>query len=168
VTPTDRSSSLVRGDLTQIDRLAADVVRGVDLRFQPGSSGPKLAHPRSLNFIIDQGGSALTSGVVRGLLGIDDPFFITGVELVADQPGTLSIDIQRASFVDIPSFVSLIGGGGTVPTLTSTQTYADPLMTGWTSRQLLPDDWLRFQILASPAPASCTWLSVKLRLRPGS
>lgn len=166
--PDRAAGQLARADQTPIDRAASDIVRALQQRFQPQTS-PRLAHPRTMNFLIAGGGSAITAGI-KGWLGVDDPYFITGIELLADAAGTFQLDIQRTNFTTtpppaVPTFASIIGSG-TVPALTAlTRTYQDNQLLSWSSRQLLPDDIVQFDVTLA---GSATLVLVKIRLRPGS
>lgn len=147
-------------DAAHLERVADEIVRGLDKRGTPPSS-PRLAHPRTINFLIDGGGSAITTGI-KGWLGVDDPFYITGVELIADVSGSIAVDIARASYTNFPIFTSIVGS--TPPTLATAQKYQDNTLTGWT-RTLSPDDILQFNVTSA---SGVQLVLVKLRIRPGS
>lgn len=151
------------GDTTTLDRTAANVIRGFQRRLQDPAQ-PRLAHPRTLNFLIDGGGATITTGL-KGWAGVDDSFYITGVELMADRTGGgIALDIQRASYTTFPIFTSIVGA--TPPQLATPfiQKYQDNALVGWT-RTLSPDDVLRFSVTSA---SSVQLVLVKLRVRPGS
>ena len=96
-----------------------------------------------VDFVIDGGGSTITTGV-KGTLG---PFpygaTIQSWTLDADQSGSITIDILRANNAH-PS--SSIVGGGTKPTLSSAQFNGLQTPSGWTSTVLAVNDLLAFQV----------------------
>jgi len=79
-----------------------------------------LANTRTVNFIIDGGGSELSTGSKGGVI-IDRPFNIDQWTLLADQSGSVVVDVQTATYSDFPTNISSMVGGGTKPTLSTAQ-----------------------------------------------
>jgi hypothetical protein len=97
-----------------------------------------------LDFIIDGGGSAITTGV-KGTIGpLPWGATIQSWTLDADQNGSITIDIFRAN--NAHPTVSIVGGGGTKPTLSSAQFNGLQAPSGWTSTVLVPNDLLAFSV----------------------
>jgi hypothetical protein len=95
-----------------------------------------------IEFVIDGGGSAITTGN-KGWLYIPWPATIFFTRLMADQSGSIVIDILRSTGGAFPS-VSMVGGGNK-PTLSAAQTsFVAP--SGWTSVVLARDDWIAFNV----------------------
>jgi len=91
-----------------------------------------------LEFVIDGGGIAITTGQKRSL-HIPNPGIIFGWRVIADQVGSIVVDFLRANAA-IPS-VSMIGGGNK-PTLTAAQFAGFVATSGWTSTAVAGDDWI--------------------------
>ena len=146
------------------DIVAGQVYRATPLQALNGGSGGFVVDTVGLNndaatiqLIIDGGGVAITTGV-KGYIHI--PWFATVAfwNVIADQSGSISIDVLRAN-AGIPS-VSMIGGGNK-PTLTALQLNgAAP--SGWTSTALASADFLGFQVVSA---ATVTRVTVELFVR---
>lgn len=112
----------------------------------------------TVDFLIDGGGVAITTGP-KGSIG---PLTFAGViqnwTLLADQPGSVTVDILRANNA-VPS-ASIIGGG-TKPTLSSAQYNGLQAPAGWTSITLAASDMLTFSIATA---ATITKLTVGLQV----
>ena len=130
------------------DLIGGDVYRAVYYSGLPGfvvdaMSGPSLNNA-TIEFIIDGGGSPITTGV-KGYLKIGYPAVINATEVMGDQSGSIAIDILRANSA-VPT-VSMIGGGNK-PTLSSQQfNVQNP--SGWTSALLAQSDWLGFNVTSA-------------------
>lgn len=106
-------------------------------------SGPFFTNS-TLEFIIDGGGVAITTGV-KGYLKIGYSANVSAWEVMADQSGSIVIDILRANSA-VPT-VSMIGGGNK-PTLSSQQ-FNVQTPSGWTSAVLQENDWLGFNVVSA-------------------
>jgi len=89
------------------------------------------------NFIIDNPGSAIPTGA-KG------PFMvpagtIVAVRLLADQTGSIKIDLWKDSFANYPPTDADSICGGNEPEITNDDTYEDTTLTGWTTT-LAADD----------------------------
>jgi hypothetical protein len=97
----------------------------------------------TLPFIIDGGGSAITTGV-KGTIGpLPWGATIQSWTVDADQSGSITIDIFRAN--NAHPTVSIVGGG-TKPTLSAAQFNGLQAPAGWTSTVLVPNDLLAFSV----------------------
>lgn len=97
-----------------------------------------------IEFQIDGGGSVITTGI-KGYLKVPWAGSLVFWTLIADQSGTISVDILRANAA-VPT-VSMVGGG-TKPNLAAAQILGSA-PSGWTSTSLAANDWLGFQITGS-------------------
>ncbi len=88
---------------------------------------------------------------------------IVGWEMEADQSGGIVIDLRRCTYGDLPpdSAESLVGAGGTKPTLSSQQRNQDTTLTDWTTT-LSEGDWVRAYVESASTVEQVT-LSVKVR-----
>jgi hypothetical protein len=126
---------------------------------QDVGANPTALLPVALEFFIDGGGAVIGAGVA-GVLEVPFKCDITAARMVADQAGTLQVDVNRATYSGVPTYSSLTASA--TPILSAVQKSQDTTLTGWTTA-LAAGDWLQFQVDASPAPASVTWCQVSLR-----
>jgi hypothetical protein len=110
-----------------------------------------------IEFIIDGGGVAITTGV-KGFIRIPWPATVVNWEMAADQTGSIAVDILRANAA-IP--VTSIVGGGNKPTLTAAQFANATAPSGWTSTSLVSNDWIGFSVTSA---ATMTRVTVDLIL----
>jgi len=87
---------------------------------------------------------------------------ITSWVLTANASGTVSFDITKASSGVIPT-VSIIGGGGVYPTLSSQQIATGSTLTGWTTT-FSAGDVFGFSVRSSPAPATIKNVTLTIRV----
>lgn len=97
-----------------------------------GHKHSRLAERVLYEFIIDGGGSAITTGV-KGDLYIPDAFTITGVALLADQSGSIVVDLWVDTYANYPPTVADTITASAKPTLSSATKYKDTTLTGWTT-----------------------------------
>jgi len=110
-----------------------------------------------LPIIIDGGGSVITTGA-KGFLPVPWGCTISTWSVIADQSGSITIDILRANNA-VPS--ASIVGGGTKPTLSSAQFAGLVAPSGWTSTGLAANDWLGFSV---STVATVTRVTLSLQL----
>ena len=97
-----------------------------------------------IEYVIDGGGSAITAGN-KGAVHIPFVGSIFAWRMIADQSGSITVDILRANS-GIPS-ASMVGAG-TKPNLSAGQLNAGTVPSGWTSTALAVDDWVAFNVTA--------------------
>lgn len=104
-----------------------------------------LPWTRNLQIIIDGGGSAITSG--EKYVGVRIPWNCTilGWYLVADQSGSIQIDLQVDTFANFPPTVADTIVASAPPALSAAQTDSDTTLTGWTTA-LAEGDWMRVYV----------------------
>lgn len=97
-----------------------------------------------ITFVIDGGGSAITTGS-KGFLIIPKGGTINQWTVVADQSGSIVVDVKRSTYSGFPTTTSIVGGSGNKPTLSSAQkNQATP--TSWTSTSIADGDVLEFNV----------------------
>ncbi len=111
-------------------------------------------------FVVDGGGSVLTAGK-KGQLVIPYSATINNVTLIADQSGTVQIDINKSTYSGFPTTSSITASA--VPALSSAQKYQDSTLTGWTTA-ITAGDILEYEVDSSPSPASITRCAVCLEV----
>jgi len=87
----------------------------------------------AIGYTIDGAGSALTAG--RYGPGIQVPFncTITAVTLLADQTGSVVMDIWKDTYANFPPTNTDTITASAKPTLSSARKYTDSTLTGWTT-----------------------------------
>ena len=107
---------------------------------------------------INGGGSVLTTGV-KLYLPVPITMTITGWDLVADQSGSIVIDVWKDTYANFPPTVADTIAGSEKPTLSSVQKNQDTSLSTWTTA-ITAGDVLGFNI---DSVTSCTWITLTLR-----
>ncbi|HEX2910382.1 MAG TPA: hypothetical protein VH186_06205 [Chloroflexia bacterium] len=95
-------------------------------------------------FIIDASGSPITTGI-KGDLSIDFNCTIQSATLLADQSGSIVIDIWKDTLANYPPTVADTITASAKPTLSSATNATDTTLTGWT-KTIAAGDTLRFNV----------------------
>lgn len=99
-----------------------------------GATGPSQVF--GVQFVIDGGGGVIAIGL-KGYLQFDFACVISGVTLLADQTGSIVVDIWKAAYSAFnPGTHPVVGDtitGAAVPTISSGVKYQDTTLTGWTT-----------------------------------
>lgn len=98
-----------------------------------GATGPTGASGRVLRFVIDGGGSAITTGAKKAYLTVPVACTITKARLLADVSGSIVVDIWKDSYANFPPTVADTITASAKPTLSSAQKSEDSTLTGWTT-----------------------------------
>lgn len=98
---------------------ANDSARNTDL--------PKVT---ALEYVIDGGGSAISAGE-KGHLVVPFACTITEVQLEADQPGSIKVDIWKDTYANFPPTDADTICGGNEPEISGAQKHKDTTLTGW-------------------------------------
>ena len=104
----------------------------------------KATPEAGLVFIIDGGGSAITTGE-KGHLEVPFTCNLQQVSLLADQSGSIKVDIWRDTYDHYPPNNGDSICGGNEPEITSGWKYRDSVLSGWT-KVLNKGDILAFNI----------------------
>ncbi len=129
------------------------------LQFDASQNASFVSNTRTLNFVIDGGGSAITTGV-KGHIVLDGDYTVTGWTIIADQSGSIVVDVNRATYANFPTTASI--AGTELPTLSSAQKAEDLTLSSWTTT-LSARDVLEFQV---DSATTVTRVTVALRLVP--
>jgi len=86
----------------------------------------------ALEFIIDGGGSAITTGQ-KGHLEIPFACTISGWTILADQSGSIVVDVWKDTYANFPPTVADTIAGSEKPTLTAAQKNQDLALGTWTT-----------------------------------
>ena len=98
----------------------------------------------SLQFVIDGGGSAITTGQ-KGHLVVPFNMTITGWDIFADQSGSIVVDVWKDTYANFPPTVADTIAGTEKPTLASAQKNQDLTLTTWAT-SLTKGDNLAFNV----------------------
>lgn len=98
----------------------------------------------TLTFIIDGGGSAITTGV-KGDLEIPFACTIIAAALLADASGNIVVDIWKDTLANFPPTVADTITASAKPTLSTATNSQDVTLTGWTTT-IAVGDILRFNV----------------------
>jgi len=94
--------------------------------------------------IIDGSGSVITTGI-KGDLEIPFDCTINRVTLLADQSGSIVIDIWKDTYANYPPTVADTITASAKPTLSTADKSQDSTLTGWTTT-ITAGDTLRFNV----------------------
>jgi hypothetical protein len=117
----------------------------------------------TIQFIIDGGGSVITTGV-KGDIMVPFNCTVLGWDIVADASGTIQVDIWKDTYANFPPTVADTITGTEKPALSSAQKNQDTALSSWTTT-LNRNEWLRINVDASPVPATVTRVTVVIRVK---
>jgi hypothetical protein len=116
-----------------------------------GNTGPSQVF--GVQFIADGGGSTLGTGL-KGYLHFDFPCTINEVTLLADQTGSVVVDLWKCAYSAFnPGTHPVVGDsitGAAVPTISADVKYQDSTLIGWTTA-VSADDVIGFNITSATA-----------------
>lgn len=113
----------------------------------------------SITFIIDGGGEAITTGI-KGALEIPFACTINRVTLLADQAGSIVIDIWKQAYADYPPENAQSITSAAPPTIAGPQMSQDSTLTDWTTA-IAAGDCLMFNV---DSIATLTWVTLSLKV----
>ena len=96
------------------------------------SDMPAVMKEIGLQFVIDGGGATITTGE-KGYVEIPTGMTIESVTLLADQTGSIVIDIWKDTYANFPPDVGDSITASAKPTLSSARKSTDSTLTGWTT-----------------------------------
>lgn len=120
--------------------------------------------PITANFIIDGVGAALATGVAGDLGPFDFVGKIQAVTLLADQSGSVVIDIWKDTFANFPPTDADTITASAPPTISTATNSQDTTLTGWTTA-IAVGDILRFNV---DSVTSITRVTVGLKIVRGT
>lgn len=95
-------------------------------------------------WVIDGGGSTITTGI-KGDLSIPFACTITGARLLADQTGSIVIDVWKDTYANYPPVDADSITSATPPTISSATKSDNTTLSGWTT-SIAAGDTLRFNV----------------------
>lgn len=97
----------------------------------PSPSASSSLKIRQITIIVDGAGSVLTTGV-KGYKSFPVAGIITGVRLLADQSGSIVMDIWKDTYANYPPTVADTITAAAKPTIVTALKSEDTTLTGWT------------------------------------
>lgn len=105
------------------------------------------ARTADIEFTIDGTGSVIQTGIAGDLGPIDVACTIVSVTMLADQSGSIVVDIWKDSFADFPPDVSDSITASAKPTISGATNSQDTTLTGWsTGKNISAGDTLRYNV----------------------
>lgn len=98
----------------------------------------------SIGITIDGGGAVITTGI-KGDVRVPYDCTIVGATLLADQSGSIVIDVWKDTLANFPPTVADTITASAKPTLTTATNSEDTTLTGWTVA-VTAGDVLRFKV----------------------
>jgi hypothetical protein len=98
----------------------------------------------TITFIIDGSGSVITTGI-KGDLEIPFACTINRVTMLADQSGSIVVDLWKDTYANYPPTVADTITAAAKPTITTATKSQDATLTGWTT-SIAAGDTLRFNV----------------------
>lgn len=118
------------------------------------------AQRATVNFVVDGGGSAITTGI-KGDIILDFGCVIESVTLLLDQSGSIVIDIWKNTYANYPPVAADSITATAKPTVTTALKSQDTTLTGWNTT-INAGDTLRYNV-DSVATATRALLALKVR-----
>ena len=112
-----------------------------------------------IEFIIDGGGAAITTGV-KGYLEIPFGCTIQAVTLLADQSGSIVVDIWKDTYANYPPVVGDSITASAKPTISTATKSQNTTLTGWTT-SITAGDVLGFNV---DSITTCTRVTLSLKV----
>lgn len=150
---------------------AATVITGAEFEIIQGGSNKRAAATLfttgTITFVIDGGGSTITTGI-KGDLTIPFACTINEWTLIADQSGSIIVDIWKDTYANYPPIAadSIIGTTGTPtpvkPTITTATKGQSSSFTNWATTTINAGDTLRFNVDAGVTSVQRVTLSLKV------
>jgi hypothetical protein len=113
----------------------------------------------TIAWTIDGGGSAIGTGD-KGDVLVPFACTIVAVTLLADQTGSIVVDIKKAAYADYPPASSICAGDK--PTISSDDRSNSSALTGWTTA-IAEGDTLRFSVDSASTITRCAVVLTVLR-----
>jgi len=114
-------------------------------------------------FVIDGGGSEITTGIKAGDIRIPFDCQIVAWTLLADQTGDIVIDVWKDTYANYPpTNADAMPGAGKEPTISGGVKAEDTNITDWTTDDLAAGDTLRFNV---DSVTDITYVTLNLVLR---
>jgi len=105
---------------------------------------PTAVKTRAIEFVIDGGGSTITTGV-KGDIEVPYACTITAARLLADQSGSIVVNVWKDTYANFAPTAGDKITASAPPTISSASKSQDTTLTGWTT-SISAGDILRFNV----------------------
>jgi hypothetical protein len=142
---TGAATNILEGVLDEDDMASDSATKGATQQSIKAYVDNNSGYAESaIEVVLDNAGSALNTGVA---LDLEIPFdcTINGVTMLADQSGSVVIDIWKDTYANYPPTDADSITASAVPTITTATKSQDNTLTGWTT-SLSEGDTLRFNV----------------------
>ena len=123
-------------------------------------ANPVTGLVETINFVIDGGGSAIAAGV-KGDLLFDFAFHVVAWTLIADQTGSIVVDLWKRTDTTAPTDSDTMTGGET-PTLASAVRASDTSLASGAGWAVAAGSTIRVNADATPATVTRVTLALKI------
>lgn len=131
------------GNITASRSFAVGAGTGIDVAADSVSVEANT-RTATITFVIDGGGSAITTGV-KGYLEVPFACTIQKVAMLADQSGSIVVDIWKDTYANYPPTDADTITASAVPTISAATKSVDSTLTGWTT-SISADEVLGFNV----------------------
>lgn len=120
-------------DELAIQDIATDAATDGQIFTADGSGGVTTQdNEAGINFVIDGGGAVIATGV-KGYIEVPFACTITAARLLADQTGSIQVDIWKDTYANYPPVDADSITASAVPAISSSNKDEDTTLTGWTT-----------------------------------
>ncbi|MFZ9740734.1 MAG: hypothetical protein ACO3CQ_02460, partial [Candidatus Nanopelagicaceae bacterium] len=150
----------VTSDYTITLPAAAPSIAGSVLQIATNGTGSFVSNTKTLNYVIDGGGSAITTGI-KGVIILDAAYTLTAWTVYGDSTGAINVDVGRAAAPTYPRT-----SAATFSTIVSPNLGAGEVADRTTglSISISSGDTLQFNVTSNAG--SHTRFTIALRLSP--
>lgn len=153
--------SILAGDATDYGEETVGTNNQILVADSAQTRGLKWAdNDASIQFVIDGGGAAITTGV-KGYIEVPFACTIEQVTLLADQTGSITVDIWKDTYANYPPVDADSITASAVPAISSSDKDQDSTLTGWTT-SITAGDILGFNV---DSAATVERVTVALRVK---
>jgi len=158
---TPAKGDILVGDGTDLAAVSVGTTGQIIIADSSQSRGVKYVDDVvTLNFVIDGGGAAITTGI-KGDIQLDFAGTIQQVTALADQSGSIVVDIWKDSYANFPATDADSITASAPPTITTAVKSQDSTLTGWTTI-ISVGDHLRFNV---DSITTCERVTVALKIK---
>lgn len=144
LTATPTNGQLDIGNGTGFTRTTLTAGSNISVTNSSGGIQISSTPNAGIEFIIDGGGSAITTGI-KGDLQIPFACTINSWTIMADQSGSIVIDVWKDTFANYPPTGADSVTGSAKPTLSAAQAATSSTLTGWTT-SISANDIIRYNV----------------------
>ena len=112
---------------------AVDAAGTTDKKVTIGNLGAVVAQPHSVVWVVDGGGSVVTTGAKKAYVTVPYDCTITGWRILCDVSGSVVFDIWKDTYANYPPTNADSITASAKPTVTTATSAESSTLTGWTT-----------------------------------